>query len=288
MRLFLAGIVLMAATPALADESANEPKDWSIGVSGSASTVDQQPDQYSGSIGLTRNFGDSYVRATVTRLDSGDADRLSDVLAAKTTQVTLGGGTSFGALSIDVYALAGDRSFDVASFRRRNGNLVTLDSSGSVYGGGGTLTYDVPIGEDWFASPFVAIDYSRVVTARVVNPLGPTPIVREDRQTGVTGSGGVSAGYLYGAGKGHSVGAFAAFVTTSNAAAVNRVSGAVLGSRFLSQMSGTDGSDSWFEFGPQAGFALGGNVRIDASIVRTAGLDTGESTSATLGLRFAF
>ncbi len=288
MRLVLAGLVLMAATPALADESTDKSKDWSIAISGSASTADQQPDQYSGSIGLTRNFGNSYVRATVTRSDSGDAGSVSDALAAKTTQVTLGGGTSFGALSIDVYAVAGQRSFDVASFRRRNGNLVTLDSSGSVYGGGGTLTYDVPIGEDWFASPFVAVDYNRVDTARVINPLSSTPIVREDRQTGVTGSGGVSAGYLYGSGKGHSIGAYAAFVTTSNAAAINRVSGAALGSRFLSQLSGTGGSDSWFEYGAQAGFALGGGVYIDASAVRTAGLDTGESTSGTLGLRFAF
>lgn len=284
MRIILTGFALVIAMPAHADDT----KNWSISLSGSATNTGQQPDQYSGSLSLTRNFGESYVRAAVTRSDGGDVGGLSGALAAKTTQFTLGGGTSFGAVSIDVYALAGNRSFDLASFSRRNGNLVTLNSSGSVYGGGATLTYDAPIGEHWFAAPFVSIDYNRVDTARIINPTSMTPIVRQDQQSGVTGSGGVSAGYLYGPAKGNSIGGYAAFVNTSNAAAVNRINGLALGSRFLSQLSDTSNSDSWFEYGAQAGFALSSNVHIDASVVRTAGLNSGESTSGTVGLRLGF
>lgn len=285
MRMILGSIVMVAATavPAMAEET----PDWSLSLSGGISSVESQSDQQIGAIGLTRNFGDTYVRASITRIDGGDSG-VAGALPANTTQFTVAGGTSFGNLGIDAYVLAGPRKFDTASFNRRNGTTITLDTSGSIYGAGATVTYDIPLGRYWFASPFAGIDYNRIDTARVLNPQSATPIVRNQRQQGATGSAGATVSYLFGKDAASSMGVYAAGLTTSNAAAVNRAGSTVRGSQLLSAIDGTGGSDSWGEYGGQVSFAVGGGFRIDASLIRTAGLSGGESTSGSIGLRFGF
>ncbi len=283
MRRILIACTLFA-TPALAEEG----KDWTISLSGGINGIEGQPDQHIASLSVSRAFGDSYVRGSVTRIEGGDFGGLTGALPAKTTQFTLAGGMSFDALSIDVYALAGSRSFDAESFRARNGIMLTLDTSGNVYGAGATVTYDVPVGTSWFLSPFASIDYNRIDTARVIDPPGLPPIVREQREDGVTGVGGATLSRMFGPESVSSVGGYAAFVTTSNTAAVNRAGSASTGSQLLSVFDAAGGNDSWFEYGATASFALSKRMRLDASVVRTAGLTADESTSGTLGLRFNF
>lgn len=278
MRPFLLWLAFIA-TPASAESS------WTASLSGGGSTIAHQPDQSLLSTSLTRDIGDGFVRLGVTRVDGGNLGGLGGTLPATTTEATLAGGVSLGNLDLDAYALAGQRHFDARSFRGANGAMLALGGKGDVLGLGATATWNAPLGKGWFLSPFASLDFSRIDTARVLTPAMGAPVVREQREHGTTLSGGATFSRNFGK---SSAGLYAAAVHASNAAAVNRAAGATAAQRVLGLLDAGGGKDGWAEYGALAALALSPRVSLDLSLVRTAGVRAGESTSGSAGLRVRF
>lgn len=281
----IAATLLALAAPSLAAAQDVRATPWSLSVGGGVTAIDDAGDQPFARIGLRREFGDSYahIGASFTGAGSGNAAR--SIAPADTYQLTLGGGTSFNALSIDGYALAGIRAFDREYFARTGGRGIGVASDGATYGAGASLTFDVPLVEAWFVSPFVAVDYSRLdVALTLTGPNGGELAADKTSRDGVTGSGGVTVQRLFGR---SSLAAYAAYAATTDATSANRQgSGTVLTApRFIA----TNGqADDWFEYGASGSVALGPRLNLDLSVVRTADLDPDEATSATATLRIAF
>lgn len=291
MKLFkiAAAALAFAAVPsaALAEEKADDAK-WSLSIAGGTTTLENRGDQPFLSVGLTRNFGKSYARVSASHISTRDGQGLVGAVPAKTDQLTLGGGTSFGAFSLDGTVSFGRRTFGAEAFRRRNGQSIGVTSHGRTAGAGLSLTYDAALGRHWFVSPFVSVDYSRVDIARAVTIPTLGLVTRKEKEEGVTGTVGASAQYLFGAGSAHAIGPYAAFAASSNTTAYGRATSPVAAARLTGARDVPGAKDSWFEYGATASFRIAKPVRLDLSFVRTAGFIGPESSSGSIGLRFAF
>lgn len=293
MRNYLIGACLAcaAAGPALANDGDAEeaPKgiDWSVSASGGLTKVDGDGDQPFARLGVTRFIGDGYVRASVTRFSTRDGAGLMDAVPARTVQVSLGGGYTFGKVSVDAYGSLGWRNFDAEAFRRETGGMIEIESNGKTAAAGVALTYEVELGRGTYLSPFVAGDINRVDIARAINVVGRGTISQKESQTGETGSLGFTLDHELGD-SGHSIGAYAAFVITSNSAVAIRSSAPIAAARLFGPQDVPGSSDSWAEYGANATLGLSEAVLLDFSAVRTAGFPGEESTSFSAGMRLRF
>ena len=293
MRNYLIGACLAcaAANPALAnDEDAeNTPEgiDWSVSASGGLTMVDGDGDQPFFRLGVTRFIGAGYVRASATRFSTRDGAGLVDTVPASTAQVSLAGGYSFGSLAIDAYGSLGWRDFDPEAFRQRTGQMIEIESDGTIAGAGVSLTYEVELGDGTLLSPFIAGDINRVDIARAITVVGRGTISQKESQSGETGSLGFTLDRALGNG-GHAIGAYAAFVATSNSAVAIRSSAPVAAARLFGPLDVPGSSDSWLEYGGSATLGLSEAVLLDFSVVRTASFPGEESTSFSAGTRFRF
>ena len=288
MRRIIGFAVLAAAVPGTA-LGAEQP--WTLDISGGLTALGDEGDQPYASIGIRRDFGDMYVKIAGTYIDSDAPDDIGAVFVpAESKQLTLSAGWQLGDLGIDVYGTIGDRDFKSVSVQRPGGTQrLTVNTSGDLFAIGASLAFDIAAGERWWVTPFAALDYSKIDTARVVlGPGGGTLIVDESDEDGVTGSGGVTVQRQFGDEARHSVGLYGAFVTTSNTSSLVRTSrsGDTTGATRI--LDGVGSGDTWVEFGLVGGFALSGSVNLDYSVIRSAGLRPSETTAASLGLRFFF
>ncbi len=284
IRLIAPLAVMALAQPAWADEALP----WTLSLSGGTSSAQGQGDQPFASVALSREIGAGYIKLSATHVATDDAQGLIAAIPGKTDQLSLSGGRSFGALSADAYVSLGKRSFGAEEFRRRTGQTVTIDNSGSTFGGGLSLTYDIAVGEHATISPFVSGDYYKVDIARAINLPLRGLVSQIESEDGVTGAAGVNAQLGFGAEDRHSVGLYLGGATTSNTTAYSRGGSGELASRILATFDRPGVSDSWAEYGASASFGLSPRVRLDGSVVRTAGFAGGENTSFTAALRFRF
>lgn len=275
------------AQPALA-QTEKAAADWSASLSAGTATLEGRGDQPFFSVGITRNFKDGYVRLSGTHIDTRDGQGLLGAVPARTDQLTLAGGASFGSLNLDGYASLGRRKFGAEAFRRATGQTIGITSNGKISAVGASLTYDVPVGDHGFFSPFGALDYGRVDTARAITVPIRGLITQKEKQDGVTFSLGGTAQILFGADDAHSVGAYGAFVTSSNATAYNRGTSPVAAARLLGALDAPGSRDSWAEYGATASFRIAKPLRLDLSLIRTAGFANAESTSGSVGVRISF
>lgn len=284
IRLIAPFAALVVAQPAWAEDALP----WTLSVSGGSTSAQGQNDQPFASVALSREIGAGYLKLSATHTSNSDAQGLIAAIPAKTDQVTLAGGRSFGDLSADAYLSLGKRSFGAEEFRRRTGQTVTIDSNGSTFGGGLSLSYDIPMGDHASISPFVSGDYYKVDIARAVNLPLRGLVSQIESQDGVTGAAGINAQLSFGAEDRHSFGLYLGGVTTSNTTAYNRGGSGELASRILATFDRPGVKDSWAEYGASASFGLSPRVRLDGSVVRTAGFAGGETTSVSAALRFHF
>jgi outer membrane autotransporter protein len=191
-------------------------------------------------------------------------------------------------VSLDGYVSLGRRKFAPEAFQRANGTAIAIASNGKTSGIGASLTYDASIGKHLFLSPFVALDYARIDTARAFTLPNGGLISQKEKQDGVTGSIGASLQLLFGKDDAHSLGPYAALVSSSNATAYSRGSAPAAMARLLGTLDAAGRKDSWGEYGATASFKLAKPLRIDVSVVRTAGFIGSESTSASAGVRVRF
>jgi hypothetical protein len=286
------GLLLMAcATPALAQD-ASAPEDaklWSLSLGGGATLVSHGDDPWSTSVDLSRSLGDASLSLGYSRSTDNGQQGVPLSLGSKSETFSASAGYSIGSVSLDVHGSYGVRRFDGRSFRRRTGQVVTIDGKGKTYGIGATASVWLPLGENTSVSPYASVDYSSTDTARaaVLPVLGLVSV--KDREKGTTGSFGASIDRSFGAERQHSISANAAWVITSNSAATSgtltRRSGAV---RPLRPQPGAGGSESWFEYGASASFSLSDVVGLSLSVSRTAGTFGPETTSLYTGVSFSF
>lgn len=280
-----------AAMPALAedesDAGASGAIDWSLSASGGLTKVDGDGEQPFVRLGVTRFIGDGYVRASVTRFSTRDGAGLVDTVPASTVQASLAGGYNFGSLSLDAYGSLGWRDFDPEAFLQRTGQTIEIDSDGKTAGAGVSLTYQAMLGEGTLLSPFIAGDINRIDIARAITVVGRGTISQKESQTGETGSVGFTLDRELGE-SGHTIGAYAAFVATSNSAVAIRSSAPVAAAQLFGPQDVPGSSDSWLEYGGSASLGLSEAVLLDFSVVRTAGFPGEESTSFSAGTRFRF
>lgn len=280
-----------AATPALANEDTAsevpETIDWSVSASGGLTLIDADGDQPFLRLGVTRFIGDGYVRASVTQFSTRDGDGLVDTVPASTLQVSLAGGYGFDGFGIDAYVQYGWRDFDPEAFRQRTGQMITIVSNGTTAGGGVSLSYEVALGEGTHLVPFVAGDVQRIDIARAVDVAGRGNFSLKESQDGATGSLGFTLDHSLG-GNGHAIGAYAAFVATSNSAVAIRSSAPVAAARLFGPQDVPGSDASWLEYGGNATLGLSKAILLDFSVVRTAGFPGEESTSFSAGTRVRF
>lgn len=261
---------------------------WSVSLSGGTATLENRGDQPFVSLGLTRNLNNGYVRLSATHVDTRDGQGLLGSVPAKTNQLTLAGGTSFGAVSVDGYVAFGKRKFGAEAFRRETGQTINITSNGRTSAVGASLTYDIPLTKRGFFSPFAALDYSRVDTARAIAAPIRGLITQKEKQDGVTFTAGGTAQFMFGPEDAHSVGAYGAFVTSSNTTAYNRGTSPLAAARLLGALDVPGAKDSWAEYGATASFRLAKPLNLDLSVIRTAGFGNAQSTSGSIGVRFSF
>jgi hypothetical protein len=286
MLLTMLPVAIIAAPAAAQTGQGDGDREWTVSLSGGATTIAGDSDQPFASIGLTRHWGDSYVRLSGTYVDSGgDAAALTTV-PASTRQLTLGAGTLAGALAIDGYVSLGDRNFDARAYTTRTGRTITLDSGGSSLGAGLSLTYEVPIGDSGVFAPFVAGDYSRISIARALLLPGGTSLAEESSEKGVTGSAGFTALWLLGSEQRHSIGLYGAALASSNNSSYNGTNAQRATALGIGDQPGV--SDEWLEYGAIASIGMSDTASLNLGIVRTAGFLGPEATSFTGGLSFSF
>jgi len=277
-----------AAAPAFAEEDkAPEGVDWTLSGSAGWTHVDADGEQPFFRLGLTRTIGQGYVRGSVTYFDKTEAPGLLDTVPASTLQVSLAGGRSFGDVQVDGYASYGWRKFDPEAFRQRTGQMIEIDSDGTIAGAGLSLTYNATLGENLYLAPFVAGDINRIDIARAINVVGRGIISQKEKQTGETFSGGFTLDKGVGQ-RGSSIGVYAAFVTTTNSAVAIRSSAPVAAARLFGPQDVPGSNDSWVEYGGNATVALSEHFLLDFSAVRTAGFIGEDMTSFSGGARVRF
>lgn len=190
-----AAIALVAALPAAAQDTARSAADrdrpWIISLSGGLTAVQAQADQPFGALGLTRNFGDSWVKADVTYVGSGSARGLT--IPADTWIGGFAAGTYLGSLGLEAHVSAGRRQFDAASVRTQAGTAIAVDRSGGIFGLGGSISYDVPLADGLFITPFVGVDYNQIDFVVALTGPGGRPVSSQQQSNdGVTGSAGAT------------------------------------------------------------------------------------------------
>ena len=285
----IAPVVLMLAGAAHAGDS--NDAGWTLSASGGITAIQAQADQPFGALGLTRDFGNSWLKLEGTYVGSGDA-RGATIPAASWIG-TLSGGTYIGNLGLDAHVSLGTRSFDAAEIRRQAGQPIAVDRSGGLFAVGGSVSYDIALGDRLFLSPTLGVDYNRIDFAiALFGPTGSPIGSQRQASDGVTGSAGASLTRLF-ANDAGSIGVSAAFSTASNIAAVGQIGfgGSTRGGRgtLLPRFAGTPAQGgSWGEVGASLSFNATKAIAIDFNVVQTISFPFGDATAGIAGLRFKF
>ena len=275
------------SAPALAEEE--DDNNWRVGISGGATLAAQNDDQAYVSASITRDIGDGYIELSATKVDAGNVQGLINAVPASTEQLSLSAGIGLGDVSLDGDVTIGRRKFD----RERigsDGNPVIINSDGKIFGVGGSITYDIAIGESGFLSPSLSADYNSVDIGRAATLPSGRQVAVEEREEGVAGTFGLDYTYLFGEDLEHSFGPFAAIVASTNSTAF-APGNTIVGQRMaqLTAIRNQPGQgDVWAEFGGSASFALAGPLRLNLSASQSVGFTGPEATSLGAGLSFSF
>lgn len=270
-----------------ANPAADTERPWTVSLMGGITAVQAQADQPFASLGVTRSFGASWVKAEVTYVGSGDARALT--IPADTWIGGLSAGTYVGNLGLEGHVSAGTRKFDASSFRTQAGAPITVGRSGSLFGIGGSVSYDIAVSDRFFVTPYAGVDYSKIDFAVALTGPAGRPISSQSQSAdGVTGSAGTALTWLF-ANDGGSIGFNAAFNTASNIAAVAQVgTGQRTAAGTPRFVDAPKTSGTWGEVGATLSFNASKAVAIDLSVIQTVSFPFGDTTAGIAGLRFRF
>lgn len=283
---------MLLSAPAAAQEAApgqapEKDRPWTLSLTGGITAVQAQSDQPFVALGLARNFGDAFVKAELTYVGSGNARALT--IPADTWIGTLSAGTYAGNLGLEGHVSLGTRRFDASSFRTQAGTPITVGRSGSLFGIGGSLSYDIAVADAVFVTPYVGVDYSKIDFAvALTGPNGRPVNSQQQSSDGVTGSAGVSISHVF-ANDGGSVALSGTFNTASNIAAVAQVGAGQRTAAGTPRLVDTlNVGGSWGELAGSVSFNASKAIAVDLSVIQTLSFPFGDTTAGIVGLRFRF
>lgn len=283
----LAGASAAAAQDGSATHTADSERPWTLSLLGGITAVQAQADQPFASLGIARNFGNSRVKGEVTYVGSGDARALT--IPADTWIGGLSAGTYIGNLGLEGHVSLGSRKFDASSFRTQAGVPISVGRSGSLFGIGGSISYDLALNDRLFLTPYAGVNYSQIDFAvALTGPTGRPISIQAQSADGFTGSAGAALTWMFANGGG-SFGVNAAFNTASNIAAVAQVgTGQRTAAGTPRFVDAPKTSGSWGELGATLSFNASKAVAIDLSVIQTVSFPFGDTTAGIAGVRFRF
>ncbi len=305
-QILLAGLLAATASAAAAQEGtvtqsvgtqsagtqpADRERPWTLSLSGGLTAVQAQADQPFASLGLSRSFGNSWVKAEATYVGSGDARALT--IPADTFIGGLSAGHYIGATGLEAHVMLGSRSFDASSFRTQAGVPISVGRSGSLFGIGGSISHDIALQDRLFLTPYAGVDYNQIDFAvALTGPTGRPLSSQRQSASGVIGNAGAALTWLFAADSG-SIGLNAAVNTASNIAAVAQVGGNTTGGQRTAAgtprfVDAPKTSGTWAELGASLSFNASKAVAIDLSVIQTLSFPFGDTTAGIAGLRFRF
>lgn len=272
--------IIVAAGAALSAGSART-QDWSVALGAGQVQFGDEKDGFA-EASLTRFLGAGYIRGAASYSDGGN--RTSPSAPKNSVQYSLGGGYQWNRSLVDGYVRWGQRDPERRVAAIGAGQAAVLESDGDFWAVGASWTYDAPAPAGWSVAPFTAASFSRVDTLRIVT-VGAQSRMERTTDEGVTGSIGVAIDRIWSRG---SLGIYGAGVATTNQASSNRQGTRLQAFRSALFAGDTGAEDVWAEFGLTGSLTLTDAVALDASIIRTAGLEPSETTFFSTGLRWRF
>ena len=232
--------------------------------------------------GLELRSDDAEFAITEPRFELPQADRPANAPTIATRDAML---VALRPVELRIQALAGHRSFD--TMRLRRAKLGWQMSTGSnALGIGMTGSYGIRIARGWRFTPFAALDYNRVDSARIVDANSPNPFVQDNADTGLTASAGATMSHRFRALPKLRIIGFGAVIAGADDTIAPRDSASVA-SRVL-QSLGSSGPDAiWYEVGGGADYTLSPTMRVGAGVVGTMNRASGEAIAGKVSIRIA-
>ena len=268
------------------------PSPWSMAVSGGVAPRDGGPTGSYEAGELRRQIGNAYVQAAAMHYVSPTLSNAVSV-ASTFTLGSLAGGGHLGNWLLDGYVTYGWQTFGMVRAVNAAGTGLELrpatGSSGSpYYGAGASVGRIVPMGQRWFLTPTASVVYA---WGRWLHPVGDGQSAR-DFLTGEatwTGTARLRVDRLMGRARRSYLGLSIAGVFSTNASTFAGVGGggAAPGVPGLGALT-LHLRDPWVEMAGHGSMALGRRLRVEATVARTQGLVTGDTTTVNLGVRRQF
>jgi len=186
-------------------------------------------------------------------------------------------------VTLELQVLGGHRSFDTMSSLQAPLGWK-LSGNGNVLGVGTTGSYGVRLSSTTWLTPFVALDYNRIDSARFVNLGSPRPFTGNNADTGFTGTLGTVVSHRFGAERKLRAIAFGAIVAGTSSGARPQEYGSV-GARLAHTIGDSDVDASWGEAGVGVSYGLTPNARLNGVLLQTISRRDGEAVAAKLGLQ---
>lgn len=281
---FLSLIGLGAPATEDAGRSGSEPQSasWSISGGGGLSGVDgseSDPQRY-GTVGLRREAGVNFQRVGLSWVENPAAVRLNG--PKRTVTVSITAGRQFGPLLLEGQAAYGTRRFDTVKAGPQGGLRASATGDSMLIGATGTL--DLEVADVWLMSPFVTVEWAALDTTRRLER-GDATLDRIDRQSGLTGTFGVTASRALTART--TVSVYGSVVVAENAAADGRLDDRdPSGQAFRASSDAV--AETWGEIGLMAGVNTDQKTRLDIGLIRSVGLEPNGYTLLSATIRRSF
>jgi hypothetical protein len=234
--------------------------------------------QFPSLLGLTNSAPRSEAFARIAELKPEEKSAVQHIaLASK----------SSNPVQLEIEALAGHRSFTSLTEQASPKRHLAISASNSVYGVGTAIRFALPIAPGWSIMPFASIDYNLVDSAKTVNKFSPRPFVRDNADTGLTGSLGAVLSLMSKKAGGIRVDGYGAVIVGNSKMASNQEFASV-GAQVLNALNARGTKTAWAEFGVRARVSLAPRLQLQGAILRAVGPASSSSTAEMIGLRRSF
>jgi hypothetical protein len=275
------------------------PGPWSAVVSGGLAPRDGGPTGAYEALDLRRQIGNAYVQAGAMHYH---APTLNDAISVASTFTigTLAGGGRLGTWIFDGYISYGRQDFGTVRVENAAGTgLITRPADGPsgspYYGAGLSIGRNAMLGERWFLTPTASVVYA---WGRWLHPMDASTGLQDftTGETTWTGTVRVRVDRMMGRSRRSYLGLSVAGVFSTNASSFAGAGGAMAGGGGGAVGPGVPDAgagtqhlrDPWVEVAGHGSFALSRRLRVEASVARTQGLVTGDTTTINMSLRRQF
>jgi len=298
MKALIALAALSIATPAMAQDAptsnanvnvnvnvttipaATPAPQWVAEISSGYAKRDDGPSGAFAITGANRRFGNYYARAAITGYRS-IIEQADTALPSTYIVGSLGGGGNVNDWVFDGWVSYGWQHYGEIS--AANGIRRSTQRSGSPYVSLGLDAGRIlRLGHGFYATPTLGLTYAQDRLLRPSPDVAHWPDYESEERT-LTGIAALRLDKTLGREKQHYVGLAASWHITNNGLSV------------LVPPAANDGAfatrhfaDGWGELGLNAGFRLTPRLRVETSITRSVAALSGNSTTASGGLRIAF